>query len=75
MLGANLQDGELQVKDLGAQISWKTVFIVEYVRLKSPFMLTPSPVSSNVLHLDWSFNYPPASFLFPSILVWPRCGI
>ena len=32
MLGANLQDGELQVKDLGAQISWRTVFIVEYVR-------------------------------------------
>ena len=32
VLGANLQDGELQVKDLGAQISWRTVFIVEYVR-------------------------------------------
>jgi hypothetical protein len=71
VLGANLQDGELQVKDLGAQISWKTVFIVEYVRFLNHF----SPVSSNFLHLDWSFNYPPASLLFPSILVWPRCGI
>ena len=32
ILGANLQDGQLQVKDLGAQISWRTVFLVEYVR-------------------------------------------
>jgi hypothetical protein len=70
VLGANLHDGELQVKDLGAQISWRTVFIVEYVRLRTSY-----PVSSKILRLDWSFDYPPAGLLFPSILVWPRCGI
>lgn len=25
--------GELSVKDLGAQISWRTVFVIEYVRI------------------------------------------
>jgi len=38
VLGANLQDGELQVKDLGAQISWRTVFIVEYI---GPLIIHP----------------------------------
>lgn len=33
VLGAQLKEGELQVKDLGAQISWRTVFLVEYVSL------------------------------------------
>ena len=33
VLGEQLRDGELQVKDLGSQIGWRTVFLVEYVRL------------------------------------------
>ena len=33
VLGEQLRDGELQVKDLGPQIGWRTVFLVEYVRL------------------------------------------
>lgn len=31
VLGVDLGDGEIQVKDLGPQISWRTVFLVEYV--------------------------------------------
>jgi len=38
ILGANLQDGQLQVKDLGAQISWRTVFLVEYI---GPLIIHP----------------------------------
>ncbi|KAF8150955.1 3-oxo-5-alpha-steroid 4-dehydrogenase-domain-containing protein [Crassisporium funariophilum] len=38
LLGVNLQGGELQLKDLGAQISWRTVFIVEYI---GPLIIHP----------------------------------
>lgn len=42
----NVRNGEtLQVKDLGPQISWRTVFLVEYVRLDA------NPV--------WTSYYPP----------------
>jgi very-long-chain enoyl-CoA reductase len=36
LAAAGVRDGsELAVKDLGPQISWKTVFLIEYVRLFS----------------------------------------
>jgi len=35
VLGKTLDDSELQVKDLGPQIGWRTVFLIEYVR-RSP---------------------------------------
>ncbi|KAF9048866.1 3-oxo-5-alpha-steroid 4-dehydrogenase-domain-containing protein [Panaeolus papilionaceus] len=38
VLGAQLKEGELQVKDLGAQISWRTVFLVEYA---GPLLIHP----------------------------------
>jgi hypothetical protein len=34
LAAAGVRDGgELVVKDLGSQVSWKTVFLVEYVRV------------------------------------------
>ncbi|TFK33464.1 3-oxo-5-alpha-steroid 4-dehydrogenase-domain-containing protein [Crucibulum laeve] len=38
LLGSQLQGGELQVKDLGAQVSWRTVFLIEYV---GPLIIHP----------------------------------
>lgn len=36
LTAAGVRDGdELVVKDLGSQVSWKTVFLVEYVRFLS----------------------------------------
>ena len=35
VLGVKLEGAELQVKDLGPQISWRTVFLIEYVRTTS----------------------------------------
>jgi very-long-chain enoyl-CoA reductase len=33
VLGGRVEGGELQVKDLGPQVSWRTVFLAEYVRI------------------------------------------
>lgn len=41
-LGAPQNGWELQVKDLGPQISWRTVFLVEYVRMIFSVMLIVS---------------------------------
>lgn len=41
-LGAPQNGWELQVKDLGPQIGWRTVFLVEYVRTTSGIMLIVS---------------------------------
>lgn len=45
------EGGELGVKDLGPQISWRTVFLVEYV---SPLCITPSRTE---IGLGRTFDY------------------
>jgi hypothetical protein len=35
-------DGELVVKDLGPQVSWRTVFLTEYVRLSQSSFYFPT---------------------------------
>ena len=40
VLGGKTDNAELQVKDLGPQISWQTVFMIEYVRLVGLCALT-----------------------------------
>ena len=33
VLGGKVEGAELHVKDLGPQVSWRMVFLVEYVRI------------------------------------------
>jgi very-long-chain enoyl-CoA reductase len=39
-------DGELVVKDLGPQISWKLVFLIEYVSIQPTLQLHPQLIVS-----------------------------
>lgn len=47
-------EGELAVKDLGPQISWKTVFVIEYVcRPRAHFFenaLSPRQIGPLIIH-------------------------
>lgn len=57
--------GELFVKDLGAQISWRTVFVVEYVSFIYPparWTLTPLWVKIGPLILHPIFYWFPQVF-------------
>jgi very-long-chain enoyl-CoA reductase len=38
VLGSDADGWELQVKDLGPQVSWKMVFVVEYVSFLVTFL-------------------------------------
>ena len=66
VLGSDADGWELQVKDLGPQVSWKTVFVVEYVSLLVGFFVIGLPSSLGyprpwvilVLGLSSSLGYP-----------------
>lgn len=67
VLGEQLTNGTLQVKDLGPQIGWRTVFLVEYV---SVAMLVP------LLSFQLTFGqvrpprHPSTHLPLPPSLVW-----
>ena len=64
VLGEKARSGELQVKDLGPQVGWKTVFLVEYVRLYayrlcSDLQLCISQAGPLIIH--------PLIYLYPQV--------
>src|ERR1700678_4230957 len=61
VLGANLQDGKLQVKiwarkSAGGLFSSWNMYVESLLSFDAPF-----PMTFNVLQIDWSFNYLPTS--------------
>jgi len=69
VLGSDANGWELQVKDLGPQVNWKTVFFVEYVSVFIPFSLE----KSDAFREDWANSYPSTFLSFPTVLVRGRC--
>ena len=59
-------DGELVVKDLGAQISWRTVFLTEYVRFLTHFLRG----LVKLLVPGWTFDYTSVILSLPCSLLW-----
>jgi len=64
-------DGELVVKDLGPQISWKIVFLTEYVPLFTQFFMTWLNYGTLTI-AGRTFDYTSAILSLPCILLWKR---
>jgi len=62
------EGGELSVKDLGPQVSWKTVFLVEYVSVLS----IPGSLVTDT-SLGWPVVHPPSDLLLPQVILWWPC--
>ena len=71
ILGDQFTNGSLQVKNLGPQISWRTVFLVEYVGVSAPI---PSLSVRLTFGGVWSPRHPSAHLPLPSSLVWQKCA-
>jgi hypothetical protein len=54
-----IEGGELSVKDLGPQVSWKTVFLVEYVSALCICWLSVTDIA----FLGWPVVYPSSDLL------------
>jgi hypothetical protein len=64
------EGGELSVKDLGPQISWKTVFMVEYVSVLYDSWLRATDVPSP----GWPTVHSPSDILLPQDVLWRSCA-
>jgi hypothetical protein len=64
------EGGELSVKDLGPQISWKTVFMVEYVSVLYDSWLRATDAPSP----GWPTVHPPSDLLLPQDILWWSCA-
>lgn len=66
-----VEGGELSVKDLGPQVSWKTVFLVEYV---SVFCISWLSVT-DTHPLGWPVVHPSSDLLLSWVILWwPRAA-
>jgi hypothetical protein len=63
----------LSAKDLGPQISWTTVFLVEYVSLFSGSMDVMGWLIA-VCNAGWTTAYPPAGVQFPAVILLQASG-
>src|SRR6267154_3900760 len=65
-----VEGGELSVKDLGAQVSWKTVFLVEYVSVMCISWLSATNTSS----VGWPTVHSPSNLLPPRDILRRCCA-
>jgi hypothetical protein len=76
LAAAGVRDGsELEVKDLGPQVSWRTVFLVEYVRLFSlPISFLDNKEITQKMSSGWPTRHPSDSVLSAKRVLRARCA-
>lgn len=65
-----VDNGELEIKDLGPQLSWTTVFLVEYVCDYVLFLLA----RLRPYLLGWPSHCASPHILLPQTILWRRCA-
>ena len=69
LLKAGVVDGEeLNVKDLGPQISWRTVFLVEYVSLY--VVIARSSLIDYLFLVGWTSRHTSHFLFLPETDIW-----